>query len=69
MLILRKGMEELNIIVMCNLGVDLKPDLLTPQPGLLTPSAVGRRKKRQTATDTVTYDLNYNAPAVSASYL
>lgn len=54
---------------MCNLGVDLKPDLLTPQPGLLTPSAVGRRKKRQTATDTVTYDLNYNAPAVSASYL
>lgn len=54
---------------MCNSGVDLKPDLLTPQPGLLTPSAVGRRRKRQTATDTVTYDLNYNAPAVSASYL
>lgn len=62
--------KSLTIVTcMCNSGVDLKPDLLTPQPGLLTPSAVGRRRKRQTATDTVTYDLNYNAPAVSASYL
>ncbi|XP_078310491.1 von Willebrand factor D and EGF domain-containing protein-like isoform X2 [Crassostrea virginica] len=46
-----------------NKGVDVKQDLLTPQLGLLTPTAVGRRRKRQAAEDTVTYDLNYNAPA------
>jgi hypothetical protein len=48
-----------------NTGVDLKPDLLTPQAGLLTPSAVGRRKKRQAAGSTIGYDTQYNAPAVS----
>ena len=47
----------------------MKQDLLTPQLGLLTPTAVGRRRKRQAAEDTVTYDLNYNAPAVSSDEL